>query len=447
MLSASPHAANLKFMKHVFPFLVASLLPWSATAQPATTPLFWPDKQGPTRDSVVPEAEAAKLPLEWDEASGKGIAWKVAFEGEGHSSPVIGGDLIWFTSAPKDGKKMYVYAINRHDGSIVHHKLIFENEAPEELGNPLNNYAAPSCVLEEDAVYVHFGTYGTARLNPQTAEVVWQRRDINVRHYRGPGSSPAIFEDLLILTFDGIDRQFVTALNKKTGETVWLTPRSTDYGDLMPDGKPQMDGDLRKGYGTPTIAKVGEGYQVLSVGSKAAFGYDARTGKEIWTIKHTEYNASSRPIVKGNIAYINTGSDRARLIAIKLDETTRGDISSSHVIWDRTKRNASLSYPVMMNNYIFQATSSGVGGCVNLEDGEDIWSERISAGKFIAGPVVTAERLYFFSDAGIATVLAADPEYKVLAQNQFENPVTASPAVAEGALFVRTKTHLIKIVK
>src|SRR5690606_14746641 len=102
-------------------------------------PLFWPDRHGPECNSVVPDDVAAKLPLEWDEASGKGIAWKTPYEGEGHCSPVIGGDLVWFTSATKDGKKMYVYAINRHDGKVVHHKLVFENEAPEDLGNPLNN--------------------------------------------------------------------------------------------------------------------------------------------------------------------------------------------------------------------------------------------------------------------------------------------------------------------
>src|SRR5262245_40614550 len=83
-----------------------------AVAQPATTPLFWPDKQGPTRNGVIPEADAAKLPLEWDEAAGKGIAWKTPIEGEGHCTPVIGGDMIWFTSATADGHKMYLYGVN-----------------------------------------------------------------------------------------------------------------------------------------------------------------------------------------------------------------------------------------------------------------------------------------------------------------------------------------------
>src|SRR5947207_439237 len=110
-----------------FPALFRALLALSAVigsaalfAQPATTPVFWPDRQGPTRDSVVPEAEASKLPLEWDEASGKGVAWKTPLENEGHSSPVIGGDLVWFTAATDDGKQMFLYGIDRHDGKIIH---------------------------------------------------------------------------------------------------------------------------------------------------------------------------------------------------------------------------------------------------------------------------------------------------------------------------------------
>jgi outer membrane protein assembly factor BamB len=423
------------------------MVPFGSFAQHATAPLFWPDRQGPNKDSVVPEAEAAALPLEWDEASGRGIAWKTAYEGEGHCSPVIGGDLVWFTSATKDGKKMYVYAVNRHDGKVVHHKLVFENEEPEDLGNPLNNYAAPSCVLEEDAVYVHFGTYGTARLNPQTAEKVWERRDINVRHFRGPGSSPALYGDLLILTFDGIDKHFVTALNKNTGETVWLTHRSTDYGDLDAEGRPKMDGDLRKAYGTPTIVRVGDVDQLLSVGSKAAYGYEVLTGKEIWTFTHQEFNASARPIVVDGVAYVNTGSGRAHLMAVKLDETTRGDVTATHVLWDRDRKNSDLATPLAVNGYLFQVSGSGVGMCIDLKTGEDVWSERVSPGKFIAGPLATKERLYFFSDAGFATVLAAGPEFRLLAQNKFNEAITASPAVAEGAMFVRTKTHLCKIVK
>jgi outer membrane protein assembly factor BamB len=430
------------------PLLSALAFSTALLAQPATTPVFWPDRQGPTRDGIVPEAEASKLPLEWDEASGKGIAWKTALEGLGHASPVIGGDVVWFTAATEDGKRMYLYGISRHDGKILHHKEVFTNEIVEELGNPVNNYAAPSPVLEEDALYVHFGTYGTARIDPKSAKVVWERRDINVRHFRGPGSTPVLFENLLILTFDGIDQQFTIALDKTSGKTVWKTPRTTDYGDLDATGKPTRDGDLRKAYGTPALMKVGDSTQLISVGSRAAFGYDARTGSEIWTIKHTEFNASARPLSHGDTAYINTGSERSHLLALKLDANAKGDLTASpRILWERDKRNAVLSSPLLLNGYMFQATGAAVGVCSDLKTGEDIWNERISPGKFIASPLGTKERIYWASDTGDVTVVAASPEFKVLARNKLEAGVTASPAVADGAIFFRTKTHLVKIVK
>ena len=424
------------------------LLAGPLIAQPATEPLWWPDKQGPTRDGMVAEADADKLPLEWDEAAGKGIAWKTSIEDEGHSTPVIGGDMIWFTAATVDGTKQYLYGIDRNDGKIVHHKLMFENPSPEPLGNPINNYAAPSCVLEADALYVHCGTYGTARVNPANGEVVWQRRDIKCRHFRGPGSSPLLFEDLIILTFDGIEAdQFVTALDKNTGKDVWLTKRSTvDYGDLDADGKPTREGDMRKAFCTPSLMQVGDTTQLISPAASAVFGLDARTGKEIWNIRTTGRNAAIRPISRGDIAYINTGKD---LVALKVDASTKGDVTDK-AIWVRPKHNATWSSTVIIKDHLYQADAAGVGHCVDLKNGEDTWDERLfkQAGKMFASSIATQDRVYYFSETGEAAVVATKPEkFTVLAHNQLDSGMTASPVEADGALYLRTKTHLYKIVK
>lgn len=419
-----------------------------SAAGPATTPVFWPDKQGPSQNGVVPEADAASLPLEWDEAAGRGIAWKTPLEGDGHGTPVIGGDMIWFTAATNDGKKMFLYGINRHDGKILHHKLMYENTDPEPLGNPINNYAAPSCVLEADALYVHFGTYGTARVNPASGDVVWERKDIHARHYRGPGSSPVIAGDLLILTYDGVDRQFTMALDKKTGRTVWETPRSTDFTALESTGRGTIPGDKRKAYGTPALLSHAGGTQIISVGAAAAFGYDARTGKEIWTLPHDTYNAAVRPLVHNSVVYINTGSPRGHLVALKIDADTRGN-ASSRVLWDRPKLNGELASGVLVNDHIFQITNAAIGVCVSLKDGGDVWSERIfnAAGKVISSAIATKERVYFFNESGNATVIAAASKFQVLARNKLDSGMTASPAAADGALYLRTKTHLYKITR
>jgi len=430
---------------HALLTLAFPLLTTLVVAQSATQPLFWPAKNGPTQDAIVPATEAARVPLEWDGASGKNIAWRVELEGEGHSTPVIGGDLIWFTAATTDGKQQFVYGIDRHSGKIVHHKLVFENAAPEELGNPLNNYAAPSPVLEADALYVHFGTYGTARIDPATGSKVWERRDINVRHYRGPGSSPLIHGDLLILTFDGINEQFVTALDKKTGKTVWKTPRTTDYGDLDKEGKPTRDGDMRKAYHTPDVFEIGGKEVLVSIGSRAAFGYEAATGKELWTIRHGGFNAAIPPLRLGDLLILNTGSERAHTLGVRIDEKMAGDITESHVLWDREKRNASESAPVLVNGVLYQTTRGGIVSAVEAKTGKDLWEDRME-GQHLPGPVVIGDKLLFSNDRGQTFLVRALPEkFELVGKNQLAEPITTSPAVADGAIFIRTKKALYKI--
>jgi outer membrane protein assembly factor BamB len=421
------------------------LLSALSSAQPATKPLFWPARNGPARDGIVPVAEVGRVPLEWNAESGKNIAWRVALEGEGHSTPVIGGDLIWFTAATTDGKQMYIYGIDRHSGKILHHKRVFENPAPEELGNPLNNYAAPSPVLEEDALYVHFGTYGTARIDPVTGEKVWERRDINARHYRGPGSSPIIHGDLLILTFDGIDQQYVTALDKKNGKSVWKTARTTDYGDLDKDGHPTRDGDMRKAYHTPAVFEIGGKEVLVSVGSRAAFGYEVKTGQQLWTIRHGGFNAAIPPIRLDDRLILNTGSERAHTLGVRIDEKMTGDITESHVLWDREKRNASEASPVLVNGILYQTTRGGIVSALDAKTGKDLWEDRME-GQHLPGPVVLGDKLLFSNDRGQTFLVRASPEkFELVGKNQLAEPITSSAVVADGAIFIRAKGALYKI--
>ena len=423
--------------------VAAALLAAPLPAQPFP----WPGKTGPLGNgNVLPEYVGA-MPLRWNEAENQHIAWKTPTKLAGHSTPVVGGGRIWFTSATEDGTRQYVDCLDAADGRVLHHKLIFENDSPEPLGNPVNNYAAPTPVIEPGGVYVHFGTYGTARLNPETADVVWQRRDINVRHLRGPGSSPVIFEDLLILTFDGADHQFLIALDKNTGETVWKTPRTTDYGDLGPDGKPLREGDLRKAYSTPALAEVDGRTQVISVGSRAAFGYDARTGEEIWKLRHDDYNAAAKPLIVGDLAIINTGSRGANLVAVRLDASTRGDITDTHVVWDRPRGNSRLSFPVLVGDAVAWISDTGVATAVDAKTGEECWSKRVG-GNYVASPLVAGRRLYFFTTDGEGIVAeASDESLEILHRNELGEGMTASPSAAKDGLILRTGGHVYKIAR
>lgn len=426
--------------------LVVLLAALAAAGPLGGADLPWPCRNGPFRNGSAAPDDARGVPTQWDEATGRNIAWRLDLEGFGHSTPVIGNGRAWLTAATADGKQQFIYAIDTQSGRVLHRKLLFENAAPEPLGNQVNTYASPSCVLEADAVYVHFGSYGTARLDPNTAEVVWQRRDLPCRHFRGPGSSPYVWRDLLILTFDGIDQQYVAALDKRTGQTVWRTDRSTDYHDLGPDGKPKLDGDLRKAYGTPGVVDVAGTAQLVSIGSRAAFGYDAATGREIWTVTHEDFNAAAPPLFFENLAIINTGSGGAKFMAVRLDESTRGNVDQSHIVWNRTRGNSRLCAPALDGNRIWMLTDNGVLYGLDARTGEELASLRLG-GQYVSSPIVAGEHLYACNEDGTTTVVRTTVPPEIVSRNQLDEGMRATPAVADGAIYLRTFGRLYKIAE
>ncbi|MCH2207045.1 MAG: PQQ-binding-like beta-propeller repeat protein [Lentisphaerales bacterium] len=407
--------------------------------------LHWPDKHGPQWNGTVPDSASKGLPLKWGGEKEENIIWKTPLERLGHSTPVIAGKKIWFTSATEDGKQQFIYCLDSNTGKVIHHKLLFENSNPEPLGNTTNNYATPSCFLEEDAVYVHFGTYGTARLNPDTAEIIWQRRDIEVRHYRGPASSPIIYKDLLILTFDGVeDKQFTLAVNKHTGKDVWKTKRSVDFKDLV-DGKPKREGDFRKAFDTPALAEVGDQTVLLSVGSRAAYGYDVDTGKELWILKHKNYNAAVRPLwlLKEQMVIINTGSAKANLHGLKLSPDTKGDVTDKPV-WSQ-RRASRYCMPVYKDGYIYQITHDGNVSCIDVKTGETKWKEALVR-SFMASPILVGDKVYIFDTFGESFVFeASSKSFNKLASNHIDDDFSACVAVADGSLYLRGKKFFYKI--
>ena len=204
----------------------------------------WLQFRGPGGAGI---AASPNLPLAWDESTN--IRWKTAIHGRAWSSPVILDSEIWLTTATPDGKELSIVTVNAGDGKIVRDQKIFQIDKPQE-GHPFNSYASPTPVAEPGRVYVTFGSHGTAALDSRGGKVIWERRDLVCNHFRGAGSSPILFRNLLIMHFDCIDVQYVVALDKDTGTTVWKTPRSIDFKDLGPDGKPIGDGDFRKAFTT-----------------------------------------------------------------------------------------------------------------------------------------------------------------------------------------------------
>lgn len=400
----------------------------------------WPDYRGPTHDGTV--NESAVLPLEWSEE--KNVKWKTAIHGRAWSSPVIWGNQVWLTTATNDGKKLSGICVNKTDGKIVYDKLLFEIEKPQ-FAHKFNSYASPSPALEEGRAYLHWGSPGTACIDTRTFKTLWTRPDFICDHFRGAGSSPFIYKNLIILTMDGADHQYLVALNKNNGKTMWRTDRSTDFKDLDANGKPKRDGDMRKCYATPIIASSNDRDLLISPGARAAWAYDPMTGKEIWQFRYKNHSSASRSIFVNGLLYINSGYSVAELFAIKPEGT--GDITDSNKVWGTAGSTIPKKpSPVLHEGLLYICSDSGIASCLEASTGKEIWKARIG-GNYSAALIRHKDRIYAFSEDGKGIVFSTGRTFNKLAESQLPDGFMASPAVSENALFLRTKSHLYRIQK
>ena len=402
----------------------------------------WPDFRGPLANGhiVAGDDMPGSIPLHWSES--ENITWKIEIPHRGWSSPVIMDNQIWITTATADGHEYYAICVDAKYGEILYNEKIFHSDSPEPLGNQMNSYASPSPVIEAGRVYVHFGSYGTACIDTESFEILWQRNDLPCRHYRGPGSSPFIYEDFLILTMDGVDVQYLAALDKTTGETVWRTDRTVDFNDLDANGQPKAEGDFRKAYTTPIIITVDGKDQLISNGAKAAYSYDPKTGKELWRVQHPDFSGAARAVYGHGLVYIPTGFLPTWLLAVRPDG--EGDITETHIAWNFKQGVSKMPSPLLIGDNLFWINDDGIAVCLNAKSGERISRTRVG-GNFAASPIYAQNRIYCFDRDGKTTVLKADPLMETLAENELESGFMASPAVSSNALILRTETHLYRV--
>lgn len=384
----------------------------------------WPQFRGPNGDGIA----KAKLPIEFNEQ--ENVAWKIPIHGKGWSSPVIWGDQLWLTTATEDGKQMSAICVDRKSGEILHDVVVFENEHPR-FAHPTNSYASCTPVIEEGRIYVHFGSYGTACLNTSTAKKIWERRDFECNHWRGPGSSPIMHEDKLIVAYDGYDYQYVTALDKGSGKTVWRKDRNIDYGT--------DNGDRKKAYSTATVIEHDGRLQVISPSATDTISYDPNTGSELWRVHHGGMNAAARPLYAHGLVYIAAGSGPLELIAVRPDGS--GDVTDTHIEWGFSKSVPRRPSQIILGDLMFMIDDKGVASCINAKSAKVMWQKRVG-GEYRASPILAGDHIYFFSMDGQVTVIEAAAKYKLVAKNQLGTGFQASPAVAGNSLYLRSLKNL-----
>ncbi len=403
----------------------------------------WPRFRGPNGQGHSSEAA---LPLNWNSTSN--IAWKIAIPGEGWSSPVIWNDQIFLTSVTENGSKCHVISVNAGSGKIAWNKQVLEQQ-PRRKENK-NSYATPTATTDGKNVFAVFGDGSVVALT-LSGDIVWTNRDVAFYSRHGLGASPMLHGDLLIMPYDGSnpvtaagnwpkvddnekigwqipwDKALLVALDTQTGKRVWTGKR----------------GMSRIAHVSPFVAQVNGQDQIISGAGDRLQGFEPKTGELIWSIYAQGEGVTPSPVLGDGVIYASSGFEKTTLRAVKLGGA-KGDVTESHITWEQKKGVPTQPSPIYVKPYLYTITDGGVASCYNPTNGEIIWQERVG-GNFSASPVYADGRIYFLNEAGETMVIAAGPEFKVLAKNPLGEKCQASMAVSNQRLFIRSDKSLFCI--
>ena len=392
-------------------------------------PIAWGEFRGPAGDG---DAKHANLPVDFSET--KNITWKSPVEGKAWSSPVVKDNIIWVTTADIDGHELRAIQFDWDTGRKTKDVLVFAVEEPQYC-HPLNSYATPTPVIANNLLFVHFGSHGTAALDFNTGEKIWERKDFTCNHHRGPAASPIAHNDNVIIHFDGYDFQYIVCLDQNTGRTVWRKNRAFDYKT--------DNGDRKKAYCTPTVIKHMGREELISPGAIATESRNPLTGELYWTARTGGMNAAARPVYRHGHVFVLCGM--GSIWAIR--PGGKGWIDKSRISWTRRKVIPKKSSPLFVDNYLFLVSDEGVTSCNNPLTGEILWAERLGVqGQCAASPIHANGKIYAFSSEGDVIIFLPCPKgLKVVNRNKLDHGFMASPAVFGDSLLVRTKKNLYRI--
>lgn len=415
----------------------------------------WPQWRGPDASG---HAFEGKFPAEW--SANKNLIWKTSLPGRGHSSAVHENGLIWITTAletPASEKEkqerlkandglstvtvlsevsLRALQVDPKTGKILQNIEVIRKKQPQWVHH-LNSYASPSPVIEANRLYLHFGAYGNACLDSSSGEIIWKntQKELWVMHENGPGSSPIIFENLLIFHLDGSNKQSVVALYKDTGKIAWQTKRS---------GKMKENPQLQKSYSTPIVETLNGQPVLISCGADWVYGYNPRNGAELWKINYGVLGFSNvaRPIIGHGMFYISTCFMKAEIHAYRYQGLEKPELA-----WKMIKGAPKMPSPILVGKKLYVINDGGILTCVNAISGDLIWRERIG-GEFSASPTYANGLLYFSNRDGKTIVIKPGKELNVIAENTIDGTAhMASITPFQNSFLLRSEEGLYRIGK
>jgi len=428
-------------MKAIFPALLTLTFSMTAAGGWADT---WPGLRGAAGTGVSNESD---LPESWSEK--QNVAWRVDLSGRANSSPAVTASRVYLTTQSEAGE-LSVIAVDRKAGKIAWQKQVGSGElstfGPAKLYAHRHNAATPSPVADQEHVWAFFGT-GLLVCLDTSGQLVWQRdltrqyAPYNVRF--GMASSPRLWGKLLYLTCLQKGPSYVLALDKKTGKEIWKVSRRLPAEDDGPDA-----------YSTPVIMQTGDRTELLVSGSDHINAYDPASGKQLWISSGLKIDSVygriiASPAVGDGVIVAPSANPLAGGLghAIAIKSGGSGDVTQSHVLWTYKPYTPDAPSPVCYQGRVYMVRDDGVGSCLDLNSGEVLWRQRISAGPYRASIVAGDGKVYFLHRDGNCTVIQAGDDGKVLSRNKLDDTFFSTPAIADGRIYLRGYKRLYAIGK
>jgi len=394
----------------------------------------WPQFRGPNGQGISSEKG---LPLRW--SATENVVWKTALAGEAWSSPIVWGERVFVTTATENGVSCHVLGLERANGRVLWDQEVFRQVPGRRESR--NSFATPTPATDGVLVYAVFYDGSFAALTPE-GSVVWTNRDFKFYSQHGLGTSPILWEDLLIMARDGSsdgenkklgwqepwDKSFVLALDKRTGKLRWQARR----------------GLSRIAHVVPCIWVDDSGRaQLLSAAGDVVQGFDARSGERLWSSFNQGEGVVPSLVVGDGLVFTTCGfNGRESIKAFRLGG--RGELRETNLVWEQRKGMPKVPSLLYVKPHLYSVSDTGVAMCLKGDTGDIVWQERLP-GDYSASPVYADGHLYFLSDGGETTVVEAGPTFRIVASNPLGEKCQASMAVSHQQFFIRAERNLFCI--
>lgn len=390
----------------ILTFVLAALCVHGAAIDPLKD---WPGWRGPTGDGIA--AAGQNPPTQWSER--ENVLWKTQVPGRGHSSPTVVGDHIYMATSDTARGSQSILCFDRQNGKLLWQTEVHKTGA-ESGKHSHANPASSTVACDGERLYINFlnsGAVHTSALD-RNGKVVWQRKVCDYVTHQGFGSSPMIYEGLVLVSADHRGGGVIAGLDRKTGKIVWNVPR------------PKI-----ANYTSPAILQAGGRMQMVMSGCNLLTSLDPATGNKIWELEGSTEETVTSAVTDGTRVFMSGGYPRNHTVAVMAD-------GSGKIAWQNSTR-VYVPSKIAKAGHLYATLDSGIAVCWKSDTGEELWKERLG-GDFFASPVMVGDRIYASNIAGKMYVFEATPsKFKLLAQNQLGDEAYASPSICGDRIYLR----------